>query len=244
MAKLNEAFHQVCQKENAVRCVILKSGVIGVFSAGADLKVMYLDVNLNFKMNPYLQERIGMSPKGVLQYLMSLQRLISTIEHLRIPVIAAVDGPALGGGLELLLGCDIRVAGPRAVFGLPEVRLGVIPGAGGTVRLANDIGGTRARDMILSGRRIDGDTAERWGLVSHSVQDAGTMALSLAMDIVKGAPLALHMAKVSLTAARMLPHQDALRAETLCYSTLLNTQDRREGLEAWSQRRLPNFVGN
>ena len=112
------------------------------------------------------------------------------------------------------------------------------------MRLANDIGKTRARDMILTGRRIDGDTAERWGLVSHSVQDAETTALSLAMDLVKGAPLALHIAKVSLNVAKMLPYQDALIAETLCYSSLLNTRDRREGLEAWSQRRLPNFVGN
>ena len=184
-----------------------------------------------------------MTNKGVLQYLMSLQKLISTMEHLRVPVIAAVDGPALGGGLELLLGCDIRVAGPRAVFGLPEVRLGVIPGAGGTVRLAADIGSTRARDMVLTGRRIDGDTAERWGLVSQCAHDAETTALSLAREVTKGAPLALHMAKVSMNSARMLPYQDALIAETLCYSTLLNTQDRREGLEAWSQRRIPNFAG-
>ena len=105
------------------RCLILQSSVPGVFSAGADLK-----------------ERQEMSDTDVLSYLADLKHLISTLESLPFPVLAAVDGPALGGGLELLLGCDLILASQRAVFGLPETRLGVMPGAGGTVRLSGIIG--------------------------------------------------------------------------------------------------------
>ena len=143
-----------------------------------------------------------MSNKAVMTFLTRLKQLISTLETLPIPVIAAVDGPALGGGLELILGCDMRIASSKASFGLPETRLGVLPGAGGTVRLGHIIGCGRARDMVLTGRRIDGEMAEQWGLVTrlvdgidNTVMDA---ALSVARDIVKAAPVALNMAKLSV----------------------------------------------
>ena len=143
-----------------------------------------------------------MSNKAVMTFLTRLKQLISTLETLPIPVIAAVDGPALGGGLELILGCDMRIASAKASFGLPETRLGVLPGAGGTVRLGHIIGWGRARDMVLTGRRINAEMAEQWGLVTrfvdgidNTVMDA---ALSVARDIVKAAPVALNMAKLSV----------------------------------------------
>ena len=143
-----------------------------------------------------------MSNKTVMTFLTGLKQLIATLETLPIPVIAAVDGPALGGGLELILGCDVRIATTRAWFGLPETRLGVLPGAGGTVRLGHIIGWARARDMVLTGRRIDGEMAEQWGLVNRCVDGVTNTvmdtALSVARDIAKAAPVALNMAKLSV----------------------------------------------
>ena len=143
-----------------------------------------------------------MSNKTVMTFLTGLKQLIATLETLPIPVIAAVDGPALGGGLELILGCDVRIATTRAWFGLPETRLGVLPGAGGTVRLGHIIGWARARDMVLTGRRIDGEMAEQWGLVTRCVDGVTNTvmdtALSVARDIAKAAPVALNVAKLSV----------------------------------------------
>ena len=143
-----------------------------------------------------------MNNKAVMTFLTGLKQLIAMLETLPIPVIAAVDGPALGGGLELFLGCDIRIASTKASFGLPETRLGVLPGAGGTVRLGHIIGWGRARDMVLTGRRIDADMAMQWGLVTQCVDGVTNSvmdtALGVARDIAKAAPLALNMAKLSI----------------------------------------------
>ena len=122
---LQAAVNKISSSSSA-RCLILQSSVPGVFSAGADLK-----------------ERQEMSEAAVLRFLTDLKHLVSSLESLPVPVLAAVDGPALGGGLELLLGCDLILASQRASFGLPETRLGVMPGAGGSVRLTNIIGPLR-----------------------------------------------------------------------------------------------------
>ena len=210
------------------RCLILQSCVPGVFSAGADLK-----------------ERQEMSEAAVLSYLADLKHLISSLESLPVPVLAAVDGPALGGGLELLLGCDLILASERAVFGQPETRLGVMPGAGGTVRLTNILGPLRAASLVLTGRRISGQQAEQWGLVASQVnhQDLQHTTRQVARDILRAAPRALTMAKYSLQSARFLNKAAGLEFETACYANLLSSRDRREGLEAWRQHRPPIFTG-
>ena len=186
-----------------------------------------------------------MSDAGVMSFLARLKHLISSLESLPVPVLAAVDGPALGGGLELLLGCDLIVSSERAVFGQPETGLGVMPGAGGTVRLAGIIGPSRAANIILAGQRITGEQAEQWGLVARVVnhQDLQQTTLELARDIVRAAPRALTMAKYSLQSARFLSKAAGLELETACYANLLSSTDRREGLLAWSQRRPPGFTG-
>ena len=215
-------------EDRSVRCVLLQSQVPGVFSAGADLK-----------------ERLDMSDKEVLGFLRDLNNLICSLECLAVPVLAAVDGPALGGGLELLLGCDMIVSSERAVFGLPETRLGVIPGGGGTVRLGHCLGWARAARLVLSGHRITGQQAEQWGLVAKLVthQELELACRQLARDILLSAPLALKMAKFSLQSARYLNKAESLELEAACYADLLRSRDRREGLEAWSQHRPPSFNG-
>ena len=186
-----------------------------------------------------------MSDGGVMSFLAHLKHLISSLESLPVPVLAAVDGPALGGGLELLLGCDLIVSSERAVFGQPETGLGVMPGAGGTVRLAGIIGPSRAANIILAGQRITGEQAEQWGLVARVVnhQDLQQTTRELARNIIRAAPRALTMAKYSLQSARFLSKAAALELETACYANLLSTTDRREGLLAWAQRRPPAFTG-
>ena len=227
VAGLQSAVREISE-DRSVRCVILQSQVTGVFSAGADLKV-----------------RMDMSDNAVLRYLSDLNHLISSLECLAVPVLAAVDGPALGGGLELLLGCDLIVSSERSVFGLPETRLGVMPGGGGTVRLGHCLGWARAARIILSGHRMSGEEAEQWGLVSRLVHHdlLETTTRDLARNLLQSAPLALKMAKFSLQSARYLNKAEALELETACYVNLLRTRDRREGLEAWNQRRAPTFTG-
>eukprot|EP00092_Neocalanus_flemingeri_P000623 GFUD01000665.1.p1 GENE.GFUD01000665.1~~GFUD01000665.1.p1 ORF type:complete len:310 (+),score=91.60 GFUD01000665.1:113-1042(+) len=215
-------------REQGACCLIMKSLVTGVFSSGADLK-----------------ERTNMSEQKVLAYIKKLKDLVASLEELQIPVIAACEGAALGGGLEVILGCDMRVGTTSSMFGLPETRLGVIPGAGGTVRLGKVIGWGRARQMILTACRISGKQAEMWGLLNVCVEDGAAYykALEMARAVVEGAPLAVRMAKVALKAAERLEQEEALEVEQACYENILPSWDRVEGLRAWGQRRKPKFMG-
>ena len=225
---VQSALAEVGQEQEGVRCLILRSLVPGVFCAGADLK-----------------ERTKMSEENVSAYLKRLKDLVAALEELQIPVVAAVEGAALGGGLEVILGCDMRVGTTSSIFGLPETRLGVIPGAGGTVRLGRVVGWGRARQMILTGGRIGGSQAEQWGLLNVCVEDGAAYgkALEMARDVVEGAPLAVRMAKVALRAAERLEQEEGLEVEQACYETLLPSWDRMEGLRAWGQRRKQHFRG-
>jgi methylglutaconyl-CoA hydratase len=215
-------------EEKTVRCLILTSQVQNVFCAGADLK-----------------ERTQMSEERVLSYLKKLNKLVATLEELSIPVIAAVEGAALGGGLEMILGCDMRVGTTSSTFGLPETRLGVIPGGGGTVRLGRLVGWGRARHIILTGGRVGGRQAEQWGLLNICVDDgaAYNKALEMAREVARGAPLAVRMAKIALRSAETLEKGKALETERVCYEKILPSWDRREGLRAWAERRNPVFRG-
>ena len=221
------------REEEGLRVVILRSKVRGVFSSGADLK-----------------ERSTMAEEEVVAFLGELRALVAAVEELPVAVVAALDGSALGGGLELVLGCDLRVAARGALLGLPEVRRGVVPGAGGTQRLARLVGGGRASQLVLTGAPVPAEEAERWGLVNYCVEQeqggaaAYTRALALARDMAGAAPLAVAVAKVAL---REGPEagglEEGLAVELACYSSLLHTRDRREGVQAFLQKRQPVFLG-
>ena len=224
---LQAALDEVCL-DDGVRCLVLASQVHRVFCAGADLK-----------------ERAVMSNEDVMEFLKRLNHLITTLEEAPIPVIAAVEGAALGGGLEIILGCDMRVGTTSSTYGLPETRLGVIPGAGGTVRLGRLVGWGRARQMILTGYRVGGLQAEHWGLLNSCVADgmAYDRALEMARQVAEGAPLAVRMAKIAMRTAEDLDKEAALRMETSCYENILPSWDRREGVRALGERRHPAFRG-
>jgi len=189
-----------------------------------------------------------MSDRDITQFLDELNDLFNRIEHLRMPTIAAIDGPALGGGLELAMACDIRVIGHSVdKVGLPETRMGIIPGAGGCSRMPRLIGASKSKELIFTGRTLQAQQALSYGLVDH-VTDVGETAfdraLALATEMSSSAPLALVAAKEAITRGLEENYlRGALVHERRCYESLLGTRDRVEALEAFSQRRKPEFIG-
>lgn len=161
------------------------------------------------------------------------------------PVICAVNGFALAGGLELALACDIRIAAEHASFGLPEVKIGSIPGAGGTQRLPRLVGMSHAMHMLLTADRIDAAHALRIGLVSQLVPAPSLMdeARAIALRIAANAPLAVRAVKQLVTRGADLPLQAAIDAERMAWGILRNTQDRIEGRLAFQQKRKPVYTG-
>ncbi|CAN4078046.1 unnamed protein product [Withania somnifera] len=167
------------------------------------------------------------------------------LKALHIPTIAAIEGTALGGGLEMAMSCDIRICGEDAVLGLPETGLAIIPGAGGTQRLPRLVGKSIAKDLIFTGRKISGKDAGSIGLVNYCVPsgEARLKALGLARDINQKGPLALRMAKCAIDKGVELDTESGLSLEWDCYERLLDTKDRIEGLAAFAERRKPKYKG-
>jgi methylglutaconyl-CoA hydratase len=211
-----------------VTAVVLTGAGGKTFCAGADLK-----------------ERLGMTLDETRDFLDNLNALVSALENFPAPVVAAISGAALGGGLELALAADIRVADESALLGLSEVRLGIIPGAGGTQRLARLCGIAKAKELILTGRKIDAATALALGLVSHVVPrtELRSTVAALVAELGAGSPLALAQAKRAIDVGFGLPIPEALACERACYEVVLGSADRNEGLRAFAEKRAPRFRG-
>lgn len=211
-----------------VRVVVLHSLVPGVFCAGADLK-----------------ERAAMTPAEVAAFVHGLRAGFTELEDLPVPVIAALEGAAFGGGLELALAADLRVAGADAKMGLVETSLAIIPGAGGTQRLPRLIGRSKAKELIFTGRRIDAAEAGRLGLVDRVVPAGGALdgALALAREILPNGPVALRMAKLAVNRGLELDRDSGLAFEQACYAQVIPTKDRLEGLAAFREKRRPRYKG-
>ncbi|XP_070642631.1 enoyl-CoA hydratase domain-containing protein 2, mitochondrial isoform X5 [Bos indicus] len=215
VSQLLEALAQL-REDRQVRVLIFRSGVKGVFCAGADLK-----------------EREQMSEAEVGLFVQRLRGLMTEIAAFPAPTIAAMDGFALGGGLELALACDLRVAAASsAVMGLIETTRGLLPGAGGTQRLPRCLGVALAKELIFTGRRLSGVQAQALGLVNHAVAQneegnaAYHRARALAQEILPQVDIASGMA-----------------IEGICYAQNIPTRDRLEGMAAFREKRLPRFVG-
>ncbi|HVM52233.1 MAG TPA: enoyl-CoA hydratase-related protein [Acidimicrobiales bacterium] len=208
------------------RVIVVRSEVDGYFVAGADLKLL-ADADGDGFMR-YL-ERF----RGVLERFASLPQLS----------IAAVDGFALGGGLELAMACTLRVATPRAKLGVPEIKLGLLPGAGGTQRLPRLIGRGPALDLLLTGRSIGGEDGARLGLVDRLALDgeADAVAAELAASLAAGPADALAATVRCADAARDLPLRDGLAVERDEIVRLFTTPDAREGIRAFIEKRAPEF---
>lgn len=214
--------------DRAIRCVVVTGAGDKAFCAGADLK-----------------ERATMSPEEVADFLRSLRDALRGIETAPQAFVAAMNGAALGGGLEMALACDLRVAVEGAEMGLPEVGLGIIPGAGGTVRLPRAIGVSRAKDLILTGRRVGAAEALAMGLVAR-VAPAGKLrevALEVAGLVARNAPVSIRQAKRAVDGGLHLDLDAALAHENAMYQDCLKTKDRVEALRAFAEKRKPVFTG-
>ncbi len=213
----------------SVRVIVVTGAGDKAFCAGADLK-----------------ERQGMSTDDVRAQVGLYRSELGVLDRSPKPVIAAINGVAFGGGLELALICDLRVAAPHALLALPETTLGIIPGAGGTQRLPRVVGEARAKEMILLGRKLDAAEALRWGLV-NLVTEEGQPFLDQVMawiaPIANGAPIAQAAALAAIEDAYEVPLALGLELERVRYDETLRSQDRLEALKAFAEKRKPAFQG-
>jgi len=205
------------QRERGLRCVVLSGAGGKAFAGGADIAEL--------RERTHREGFLGLN-----------QVLFQKVEEFPVPVIAAIDGYALGGGLELALACDLRVASKGAKVGVPEVTLGIYPGAGGTWRLPRVVGLGRAKELVFTGRVVDAVEAHGFGLFEQLVEtDALSAAFALAAQIVKNSPLALQVAKVSLNA---LNHGNTTQAvERLGQALLFDSEDKRARMTAFLEKR-------
>ena len=212
-------------EEEAVRCIVI-TGNEKAFAAGADIKEM---ANAG---------TIDMLRRGTL-------KLWSTIASCPKPLIAAVNGFALGGGCELAMTCDIIVAGESAKFGQPEIRIGIIPGGGGTQRLARAVGKYKAMRYVLTGDMFDARTAHDMGLVSELVPDAEVekRAVDMAKQIAELPPLAVEQAKETVLRGMDASLEAGLALEAKAIQLLFSSEDQKEGMAAFIEKRKPRFTG-
>jgi enoyl-CoA hydratase/carnithine racemase len=211
----------------SIRAIVVTGAGDKAFCAGADLK-----------------ERQGMSENDVRVQVELYRSELGPLDRSPKPVIAAINGVAFGGGLELALVCDLRVAAKHALLGLPETTLGIIPGAGGTQRLPRVVGEARAKEMILLGRRLTADEALAWGLVNR-VTDANVVDDTVAWiePIASGAPVAQAAALEAVDRSWGTSLEIGLELEKVSYDKTLVSEDRREALKAFAEKRKPQFRG-
>jgi enoyl-CoA hydratase/carnithine racemase len=227
---LKELNHFVTEAnfDKGIRVIIITGAGEKAFCAGADLK-----------------ERREMTPEEVKRYIFTIRTTFTAVEYLPKPVIAAVNGVALGGGTELALACDMRIASKNATMGLTETSLAIIPGAGGTQRLARAVGNGKAKEMIFLAKRISADEAYEIGLVNKVVEPEKLMdeAISWAEKICENGPIALEQAKMAINYGTETDIFTGLAFETQCYNVLIPTKDRLEGLQAFKEKRKPQYKG-
>ncbi len=225
--EIGAAFDRL-REDEAVRGVVLTGAGDRAFVAGADIGVLA-------QMDPLSGAEV--SREG--------QEIFRSIETFPKPVVAAVNGYALGGGCELALACHLRVAGERAKFGLPEVGLGIIPGYGGTVRLARLVGLGRAMEMVLTGDPVDARRAAEIGLANLVVPDGELpeRARGLVKRIARNGPVALEMVLKSMVAAAENTMEHALSLESSLFGLLASTGDMKEGMAAFLEKRRAAFEG-
>ncbi len=213
----------------SIRAIVVTGSGDKAFCAGADLK-----------------ERQGMSENDVRVQVGLYRSELGPLDRSPKPVVAALNGVALGGGLELALCCDLRVAAPHAQLGLPETSLGIIPGAGGTQRLPRIVGEARAKEMILLARRLTAEEALAWGLVNR-IAPAGTNVVDDAVEwvapIAEGAPIAQAAALEAIDRSFDTTLELGLELERVSYDRTVVSEDRREALAAFAEKRRPRFQG-
>jgi enoyl-CoA hydratase/carnithine racemase len=211
-----------------VRVVIITGAGDRAFCAGADLK-----------------ERASLTPIEVKQFIYTIRNLFTAIEDLNKPVIAAVNGIALGGGTELALACDIRLAAATASMGLTETRLAIIPGAGGTQRLPRLVGRGKAKELIFTGKRVPAAEALAVGLVNQvcAPEELQEACAAMAAEICETGPIAIEQAKYAINRGLETDLHTGLAIESNAYWLTIPTRDRLEGLAAFREKRKPVYKG-
>lgn len=224
--ELREALRLI-DKDKEIRVLII-TGAGKAFQAGADIAELSL-----------------MDPMSILRWNEGIVRINAALERLRQPVIAAINGAAMGGGLELTISCTLRVIEESAKMALPEVKLGIIPGTGGTQRLPRLIGKGLAAELLLTGDVISAEDAYRVGLVNRVVPDGEAVeaAEELAQKIMANAPIAVEMAKDALEIGKDLPLEHAVQYSQKNCAICFSTKDMKEGMNAFLEKRKPNFTG-
>ena len=232
LAALSETVREA-NFDTSLRCIVITGRSADdpkkvSFSTGADLK-----------------ERRTLTPDQVRRFIFTIRDTFTAVEQVRVPVIAAINGFAFGGGLELALACDLRIAASNAVMGLTETSLAIIPGAGGSQRLPRIVGIARAKEMIFTARRIDAATALGMGLVNRVVEPPELMpaALKLAREIAKNGPVGVAQAKFAINYGMEASLGVALPLESKAYEVTIPTKDRLEALAAFAEKRKPVFKG-
>jgi enoyl-CoA hydratase/carnithine racemase len=211
-----------------IRVIIITGAGDKAFCAGADLK-----------------ERVTMDPLQVKEFIYTIRNLFTSIEFLNKPVITAINGIALGGGTELALASDIRIAAENASMGLTETRLAIIPGAGGTQRLPRLVGKGKAKELIFTGRRVDAEEALEMGLVNQICENNGLLdeCRKIAAMICETGPVAIEQAKYAINYGVETDIQTGLAIESNAYWVCIPTDDRLEGLAAFREKRKPVYKG-
>jgi enoyl-CoA hydratase len=227
LSELECAFYQLSQ-DPAAKVVVITGAGDKAFVAGADIK-----------------EMAGLDPMQAHRFALKGQSVLLALEKMKKPVIAAVNGYALGGGLELALACDFIYASANAKLGQPEVLLGIIPGFGGTQNLSRLIGPARAKELIYSGRTITAEKALAWGIVNEMFppEDLLPKAMETAAAIARVGLVAVGLAKDAIANGLNMAKEDALRYEASLFGVLFATDDQREGMAAFVEKRKANFSG-
>ncbi len=227
LSSLKESIDDLIFRKD-IRVVIITGAGEKAFCAGADLK-----------------ERAGMEEDEVRKFIFTIRNLFSSLASLNKPVIAAVNGIALGGGTELALASDIRIASTNASMGLTETRLAIIPGAGGTQRLPRLIGIGKAKELIFTGRRVNAQEALEIGLVNKICEPDKLMeeCKNMAAMILETGPIAIEQAKYAINAGIETDIQTGLGIESNAYWLTIPTEDRLEGLKAFREKRKPEYKG-
>lgn len=216
------------EEDREIKCVVFTGAGDRAFSAGADVTAF-----------------TGLTPTTAVEASVKGQTLFSRIEKLSKPVIASLNGYALGGGLEMAIACDFRVASENAELGQPETKLGLIPGWGGTQRLVRVIGLAKAKELIMLGERISAEEARSIGLINKVVpkEKLYEETVALAKKFVEGPPIALRLAKEMLNFGTQVPLEVGLKLEAEAFGIVLSTKDVMEGVSAFMSKRKPEFKG-
>jgi len=215
------------ERDDEIKVVILTGGD-KCFAAGVDIREI---------------DEIA-TPAEARRFLKEAHRVFDAMEELEKPIIAAISGLALGGGCELALACDLRIAADNATFGQPEIKIGVIAGGGGTQRLPRIIGITKAKELLYTGDFINAEEAYRIGLLNKVVAAASLIdeARAMAMKIAHQPHLAVQATKLAINAGRNMDTRSALAYEARCFEMLFSAEDQKEGVRAYMEKRKPVFT--